>query len=28
MMDGALNNSPLHKEMVHWLKTRPNVFLG
>nr|ACF81895.1 unknown [Zea mays] len=28
MMDTVLNNSPLDKEMVHWLKTRPNVFLG
>jgi len=28
MMDAVLNNSPLDKEMVHWLKTRPNVFLG
>ncbi|BAT04105.1 Os08g0180100, partial [Oryza sativa Japonica Group] len=28
MMDAVLNNSPLDKEMVHWLKTRSNVFLG
>ncbi|XP_051208058.1 histone-lysine N-methyltransferase ATXR3 isoform X1 [Lolium perenne] len=28
MMDGVLNNSSLDKEMVHWLKTRSNVFLG
>uniref|UniRef100_A0A0Q3V417 ATXR3 C-terminal domain-containing protein n=1 Tax=Setaria italica TaxID=4555 RepID=A0A0Q3V417_SETIT len=28
MMDAVLSNSPLDKEMVHWLKMRPNVFLG
>ncbi|MQL80433.1 hypothetical protein Taro_012876 [Colocasia esculenta] len=26
MMDAVLNNCPLDKEMVHWLKSRPSVF--
>uniref|UniRef100_A0A0D9X509 ATXR3 C-terminal domain-containing protein n=1 Tax=Leersia perrieri TaxID=77586 RepID=A0A0D9X509_9ORYZ len=28
MMDAVLNNYPLDKKMVHWLKTRSKVFLG
>ncbi|KAK7324764.1 hypothetical protein VNO77_28596 [Canavalia gladiata] len=26
MLDAAINNSPLDKEMVHWLKHRPAIF--
>ncbi|XP_029117517.2 histone-lysine N-methyltransferase ATXR3 [Elaeis guineensis] len=28
MLDAVLNKCPLDKEMMHWLKTRPNVFQG
>ncbi|XP_072970042.1 histone-lysine N-methyltransferase ATXR3 [Typha angustifolia] len=28
MLDAVLNKRPLDKEMMHWLKSRPNVFQG
>uniref|UniRef100_A0A6V7QV50 SET domain-containing protein n=1 Tax=Ananas comosus var. bracteatus TaxID=296719 RepID=A0A6V7QV50_ANACO len=28
MLDTVLNKCPLDREMIHWLKTRPNVFQG
>ncbi|XP_008793621.3 histone-lysine N-methyltransferase ATXR3-like [Phoenix dactylifera] len=28
MLDAVLNKCPMDKEMMHWLKTRPNVFQG